>query len=300
MVEITIWDVQHGSAAHIKTPNNKHLVVDLGDTDNFSPLWTLRAAGVQQLDAVVITHPHRDHMDDIANFRLLAPKVLVTPRNISEVDIRKGNRPQDDAVVSAYLAILREYNQLVPATYDVTSPANFGGAVIQPFFPRNSSTNLNDRSGVLVVSFANLKMIIPGDNESPSWKELLLDPGFVSAIKGADVLLASHHGRDAGYCVELFEAMGKPRLVVVSDGRFGDTSATDRYSKQAMGWTVYDAAGASDTRKCLTTRCDGNIKIKFGWSVNDPQHTNFLNVTTGRINQNLLSARMLAALLGGN
>jgi competence protein ComEC len=44
MVEIIIWDVQHGSAAYIKSPNGKHIVVDagLGSYENsdksFSPL----------------------------------------------------------------------------------------------------------------------------------------------------------------------------------------------------------------------------------------------------------------------
>jgi beta-lactamase superfamily II metal-dependent hydrolase len=94
MLEITVWDVQHGSAAHIKTPNNRHVVVDLGDGENFSPLRTLSGLGIQQIDAVVITHPHRDHMDDILNFRLLAPRVLWTPRQLSEIDIRRGSHTE--------------------------------------------------------------------------------------------------------------------------------------------------------------------------------------------------------------
>jgi hypothetical protein len=39
---------------------------------------------------------------------------------------------------------------------------------------------------VVVVSYADLKMVIAGDNESPSWKELLNDPTFVAAIKGTN------------------------------------------------------------------------------------------------------------------
>ena len=38
MLQIKVWDVSHGSAAHIRTPNNRHIVVDLGDDgDAFSP-----------------------------------------------------------------------------------------------------------------------------------------------------------------------------------------------------------------------------------------------------------------------
>jgi len=138
--------------------------------------------------------------------------------------------------------------------------------------------------------------VIPGDNESPSWKELLWRPDFVAAIKGADVLLAAHHGRDAGFCPELFEVMGKPRLVMISDGRFGDTSATSRYSSQATGWTVYDAAGLQDSRKCLTTRCDGHITVKLGWlDASNTAKGNFLNVTTSNVNHGSLSALMKVA-----
>jgi hypothetical protein len=73
--------------------------------------------------------------------------------------------------------------------------------------------------------------------------------------------------------------MGKPKLVVVSDGRFGDTSATDRYSKQATGWKVFDADSRGEVRSCVTTRSDGHITISLDWSQN-PNYVNTLNVKT--------------------
>jgi len=281
MLEITIWDVDHGNAAYVKTPNNRHIAIDLGSKEDFGPLQTLLARGLRQLDAVVITHPHRDHLDDIFNFSRLAPMSLWRPRHLSEAEIKKGNRATDMEVITKYLAIDRQYNAPLPATQNITVPTSFGGAGFQVFMPYRCDTgNLNNHSLVVVVSYAGLKMVIPGDNEEPSWKELLNDPAFVAAVKSADVLLASHHGREAGYSAELFETMGKPRLVIISDGRFGDTSATDRYTKQATGWTVFDAPGSSDTRYCVTTRSDGHITIKFGLTTNDPPYRNFLNVTT--------------------
>ena len=69
-VEMIFWDVQHGNALYVKTPNNKHMVIDLGigdysgNNERFSPLEELRAKGVSQLDHVIITHPHLDHFDD--------------------------------------------------------------------------------------------------------------------------------------------------------------------------------------------------------------------------------------------
>ena len=123
--------------------------------------------------------------------------------------------------------------------------------------------------------------MIPGDNEPASWRELLEDPLFWLAIQNTDVLIAPHHGRDSGYCSDLFEAMNrKPRLVVISDGRFRDTSATSRYSSRVSGWTVFDPSGDSERRNCVTTRNDGHITIKCGWNFENIGTNNFLSVTT--------------------
>jgi beta-lactamase superfamily II metal-dependent hydrolase len=201
MLEITVWDVQHGSAAYIKTPNNRHIVVDLGDNgQEFSPLRTLYGRGVRQLDAVVITHPHRDHMDDIFNFRWLAPQSLWTPRHLTEEVIRTGNRTNDADVVTRYLEVRQQYSGALTPANDLTAHMGFGGATFQVFGLQTCDPgNLNNHSLVVVVSCAGLKMMLPGDNESPSWKELLLDPSFLAAVKSMDVLLAPHHGRVNGW-----------------------------------------------------------------------------------------------------
>lgn len=56
MLEVIIWDVQHGSAIYIKTPNGTHIVQDLGTVSlwsnkpSFSPLLHLKNKyGVSQL-----------------------------------------------------------------------------------------------------------------------------------------------------------------------------------------------------------------------------------------------------------
>ena len=73
--KVVFWDVQHGHATYIKSPNDRHIVVDLGIGDYseknscFSPLQHIRYEyGVTQLNYVIITHPHLDHIDDILNF----------------------------------------------------------------------------------------------------------------------------------------------------------------------------------------------------------------------------------------
>ncbi len=80
----------------------------------------------------------------------------------------------------------------------------------------------------------------------------------------ADVFLASHHGLESGFSLDLFEYF-KPKLTIVSDDTSA-TSAADKYSKLSSEWKVHYRNGTSEKRKCLTTRKDGVISVKLGYN----------------------------------
>jgi len=272
---IKIWDVQHGSAAYINTPSGKHIVIDLGIGDVsgndtipgnvFSPLLHLkRHYGVNQLDEVIITHPHKDHIDDIFNFDKLEPKVLRRPTHISEEDVRKGNKPGDSAFIDKYFEINNRYSRTLDVTEDPEYKNNNGGVIIRVFQPTNcASTNLNNQSTVVFLNFAGSTICIPGDNEGASWTELLKNDDFITWLKNTDILVASHHGRESGYCEEMMQYCLELKLVIISDGPQGNTCVADKYGNKAKGWLVHSLSGAeSKTRYCLTTRTDGAMEIE--------------------------------------
>lgn len=271
--KVIFWDVQHGHAAYILSPNNRHIVVDLGTgryetgKAEFSPLLHLKKNyGVQQLDYVVITHPHKDHIDDIFNVDALKPKVLSRPNHLKKEEVMKGARAQDVPKYERYFEISDWYSGPVEPNNDPYNPDNYGGLAMREFGTKNCSTlNINNHSLVEVFSYAGSKVVIPGDNESCSFEELLEDQYFRIAVKDCDILLAPHHGRESGYHAE-FVDLANPRLTVVSDGRFGDTSATSRYSDKSRGLTVHKRSGESKERFCLTTRQDGVIGVAFGYN----------------------------------
>ena len=189
-----MWNVQHGSAAYIRTPNGKHIAIDLGAGEEFSPLSALPQLGVIQLDQVTITHPHMDHIDDILNFDKLAPKVLLAPKHLTEDDIRGGNPKlsgEPEAKIQKYLEVTRRYSGTLAPEDDIHSPVNNGGVSIQVFLPTQCSKgNLNNHSVVTVIEYSGVKILVPGDNESASWEELLGRKDFVSAIKNTHVFVA--------------------------------------------------------------------------------------------------------------
>lgn len=270
MIRIVFWDVQHGHAAYLAT-DNRHIVFDLGTGSyssgqkEFSPLLHLKNKwGVAQLDAAIITHPHSDHLWDITNFSVLSPAVLHRPKHLTAEEIREGNAPSDRLYVDKYIEIDQQYTSPVTDTTNPFLPANNGGVSFDFFCPTKCArSNLNNHSVVTVVTHAGSKIIIPGDNESTSWNELFEIPRFAAAIASADILLAPHHGREAGYSDLLFEHIS-PYLTIVSDGAETDTSAVSRYSAHSRGWKVHKRNGGTEQRKCVTTRSDGVIVVEFG------------------------------------
>ncbi|MDX9872020.1 MAG: MBL fold metallo-hydrolase [Clostridia bacterium] len=273
-VEMVFWDVQHGYATYVKTPNNRHIVIDLGTGDysgsnaGFSPLKHLKANyGITQLDYVIITHPHRDHIDDILNFDSLSPKVLWRPTALTNDEVMAGVQEKDKAKFQKYCEINNGYNAAISSdSYDnPDKPDNWGGVSIKRFSTSNCDhNNFNNFSAITVFEYAGSKIVIPGDNESASFEVLMKESGFVSTVQNADILLAPHHGRESGYYADFVNKVN-PRISIVSDGRYCDTSANARYSQKSRGWTVHKRDGTSSTRKCLTTNSDGAVTVKFGY-----------------------------------
>lgn len=271
-LDFVFWDVQHGSAAYISTPNGTKIAVDLGtgsygpSGSEFSPLLHLKQnCSIGKLDLVILTHPHRDHLDDILNYDSLKPRALILPRHLTEENILNGNRAEDKTIINAYLELMnRPWNTISPEA-DPTRSENNGGVKIRWFCSQGCPVdNLNNHSFVTVFSYAGLKLLIPGDNGLASWDELMKHDDFKSAIAGVDILVAPHHGRESGYSSALMDYMSPNlKLTIVSDGRFCDTSATSRYSAKSAGWLVHKRSGGGEERKCVTTRNDGHVNVKF-------------------------------------
>ena len=285
-VEMVFWDVQHGHATYIKSPNNRHIVIDLGTGDysgknlEFSPLKHLKYKyGVTQLDYVIITHPHLDHIDDVLNFDLLSPKVFCRPRQLTNDEVMKGVRDQDKEKFKKYCQLNDHYvTNIDGGPNDPKIPANYGNMKISIFHSTSCThDNFNNHSILTVIEFADMKVVVPGDNEKCSYEELLKSDTFKSSIKNSDILLAPHHGRDTGFNVDFINLVN-PRLTVVSDGRFCDTSANGRYSQKSRGWIVYKSDGSSTERKCLTTNSDGEVNANFGYG-NDNKRFLSVNIS---------------------
>lgn len=287
-LEIVFWDVQHGHSTYLKTPNGRHILIDLGigsyDDKNtlFSPILHLKNTwNVRQVDYVGVTHPHLDHIDDILNFDTVNPKIFSRPTHITNAEVMEGVREQDRAKFEKYCEINDRYNSPISddSPDNLSNENNWGGVKIKIFSPTTcDKKNFNNHSKVFVFEYLKTKIVVPGDNEKCSFEELMKLESFKEAVKNAELLVAPHHGRESGYYTE-FVSLVNPLLTIVSDGRFCDTSANGRYSAMSRGWDVYKKSkNEHTTRKCLTTNSDGEVFASIYPSA-DTQFKSILSVS---------------------
>src|SRR6266704_584688 len=85
---------------------------------------------------------------------------------------------------------------------------------------------------------------------------------FRDWLKRVDIFIASHHGRESGFCEEVFNYCS-PKLVIMSDKSEVETSCPDDYRPYVQGLLVTNAAGETRKRFVLTTRTDGAIFINI-------------------------------------
>lgn len=257
-----IWNVELGLAVHIKAPNGRYIVIDLGSTNNTSPLQSLYRKDVGYM---IITHPHLDHFSDIQNIDYARPQILSRCKDYSRSELLEGVRDCDKDKITQYCNFAESYNGPVPPYMDPTTEAPFDGLTIEVFSTSAcDKSNKNNFSSIVVLKLGNAKVVVCGDNEKESFEILMKRTDFKEAVKDAWVLVAPHHGRESGYYEEFVDLV-KPDITIISDKSGTDTSASQKYTNKSKGYKVNNKlTGEKEDRYCLTTRKDGNIEVIFG------------------------------------
>ncbi|BDV36719.1 hypothetical protein SS37A_42490 (plasmid) [Methylocystis iwaonis] len=268
-LRIVVHDVGHGQAIHAFTPDGNVIVIDLGCSADFSPLGWLKGQ-TKTIDSLVITHPHGDHIDEMLLLKKhgFAVRQLWRPNWLDKKTVYEQNQSTYQGKLDAYFEMSDRYNGAIAPEELVGNPEATGGVSIRKFASRDcGQSNINNHSGVVVFTYHGITVVIPGDNEPASWKALLKQPDFAKVLSEMDVFMASHHGRESGYCADIFD--NKPNLCIVSDGSVKDTDAAGRYSYHAKGWSVSKRKDQTRSERfCVTTRSDGHIELQIGRNPN--------------------------------
>ena len=212
-LELTTIDVGQGDSHLLVFPGGKLMLVDGGGILQFgkarktnlnigedivSPfLWT---RGIRELDVVVETHAHEDHIGGLPavldNFR---PKELWTGANasasLSKHAARLGVRVRERKAGEAF--------EFSGAKIEILSPP--------PDYMAEKIGN-ND-SLAFRVTYGDKTFLLTGDMERPMEGLLLTDPDALHA----DVLKVGHHGSRTSTIPPLLDAVA-PSVAIISDG----------------------------------------------------------------------------------
>lgn len=206
---MTMCDVGQGDALVLAAGRGRAVVVDAGP-DARAVDRCLDRLGVEEIPLLVLTHFHADHVDGIAG--------VLRGRRVGRIETSPLHEPAggDEEVRAAAAragvpveeATVGETGSAGPLRWQVLAPSRLPGP--------ESDSPPNDASVALLVETHGIRLLLLGDEEVPSQRDLARGlPGLE-----ADVLKVAHHGsgkQDPG----LIEGLGA-RLALVSVGRDND------------------------------------------------------------------------------
>lgn len=207
-ISVHVIDVGKADSIYINC-GETNILIDAGDVDtNNTVVNYLKKAGVQKLDLVVVSHPHRDHIGQMKSV-------------IKEFQIDK-------------FMMARLPNELTPTgkTYEnmllelrskkmkITQPKageelKFGDLRLKVLSPsyKVASDNINEYSIVLQAIYGSRRFLFMGDAGKPVEQELLYEGYNLHS----DMLKVGHHGSRSASTKEFLEAVS-PKYAILSVG----------------------------------------------------------------------------------
>jgi competence protein ComEC len=172
-----------------------------GDFGGRVLLPALLAEGVRRLDALVMSHPDRDHCQGLIDLAAYLP--------VREVWMGPGWEPEGCA------GRLMDLPGVRPRLLWAGKTARAGRWRLTALHPeRGESRGTNERSLVLLAEANGRRLLLTGDIES--WAEMRLLSCCERSLR-VDVLKVAHHGSRTSSTASFLE-VSRPRLALISAG----------------------------------------------------------------------------------
>lgn len=198
-------DVGDADCSYIKC-GNVNILIDAADKEPKGKIVNyLKNQGVEKLDLVVATHPHRDHIGQMS-------EVL---DNFEVAQFIEPEIPEEaNAVTVTYERMLEALakKKISASLVSAGFSATVGDLKIEVVGPiSHDSENLNNNSVVLRITYKNVRFLFTGDAEKAEEQEILTENYDIKA----DVLKVGHHGSSTSTALKFLHAVS-PKYAVIS------------------------------------------------------------------------------------
>jgi competence protein ComEC len=235
-LDIYTIDVEGGNATLFVAPSGESLLIDTGNAGNQASrdaariLEATQAAGLKQIDHLIITHWHGDHFGGLAE---LAPKIPikefidhgpnVQPGELADTFLAKSY-PQ--IVGNAKHTVAKAGDKIAMAGLDIVVVASAGEIIKKPLpgagKPNRScasykpgDNNAEDPFSVAIfVTYGRFRTAHLGDLTKNKEFELMCPNNRLGTV---DVFLGLHHGVASSNSEVMVHAL-RPRVAIMNDG----------------------------------------------------------------------------------
>lgn len=241
---VTFIDVGQGDAAILVGPSGRSMLIDSGSGQAYAAVAkAFEAEKINRPDIILISHPHSDHMGSVPGIL----KNMGTDRfymNLEDIETR------------LYAATLREVLNL-NLTPEPLLPGQKidweDGVDVEVLGPlKLGSSNINNHSAVVKVSFGDHSFLFCGDIEKTAEEDLVAHYG---SKLHSTVVKIPHHGSDTSSSPQFIQALAAPYGVLSygKDNPYGhphqeiveawQIAGTELYASQINGSLSFESDG---------------------------------------------------------